>query len=172
MTLLLEGVSLVVANKVLEAQFPGGLRGFRATLDNGSFCTDGTVSRLSFFEPDDALCTLMAMPDYGLELSPNFAADVAVFLYGGISWPPCLWLESSFETGEMPVCWHVDEEKSDRIAVPGYFRRGATLARYGHLEEDAIMAKVTRAGEKNGVSLFRDAMSKQTFAGPGRLRRH
>ena len=72
----------------------------------------------------------------------------------------------------MPVCWHVDEEKSDRIAVPGYFRRGATLARYGHLEEDAIMAKVTRVGEKNGVSLFRDAMSKQTFAGPGRLRRH
>ena len=34
------------------------------------------------------------------------------------------------------------------------------------------MAKVTRAGEKNGVSLFRDEMSKLVFGGPGRLRRH
>ena len=83
------------------------------------------------------------MPDYGLKLSPNFAADVAVFLYGGISWPPCLWLESSFETGEMPVCWHVDEEKTSRIAVPNYFRQGATLARYGHLDEEAIMANAS-----------------------------
>ena len=172
MTLLLEGVSLVVANKVLEARFPGGSRGFGATLDNGSFCTDGTVSRLSFFEIDDALCTLMAMPDYGLALSPDFAADVAVFLYGGVSWPPCLWLESSFEQGELPVCWHVTEEKTSRIAVPNYFRQGATLARYGHLDEEAIMARVTRMGEKHGVSLFRDTTSKHVFAGPGRLRRH
>ena len=172
MTLLLEGVSLVVANKVLEVKFPGGLHGFRATLDNGSFCTDGKISRISFFEPDDALCTLMAMPDYGLELSPNSSTDVAAFLYGGVSWPPCRWLESSFEQGELPVCWHVTDERASRIAVPDYFRQSATLARYGHLDEEAIMARVTRMGEKHGVSLFRDEESNHVFAGPGRLRRH
>ena len=56
--------------------------------------------------------------------------------------------------------------------MPNYFQQGATLARYGHLDEEEIMARVTRMGEKRGLSLFRDEMSKHVFAGPGRLRRH
>lgn len=48
MTILLEGKSLVFANEVLDNQYPGGTLGFRSTWDNGSFCTDGTISRISF----------------------------------------------------------------------------------------------------------------------------
>lgn len=175
MTVLLEGVSLVFENDVLDAQCPGGVFGFRAAWDNGSFCTDGTVSRISFFETADAFCALVAMPNYGLEVSTNFAADVAVFLYGGNLWAPCLWLETSSVTSaksEMPVCWHVAEERGGRFAVPKYFRPNASLACYGHLDEAAIMSKVTRVGEKNGVSLFRDEISNHVFSGPGPLRRH
>lgn len=172
MTVLLEGVSLVFENDILDAQCPGGLLGFRAAWDNGSFCTDGTISRIAFFETDDGFCTLMAMPDYGLEVSTRFAADVAVFLHGGVPWVPCLWLETSHEDPGMQVCWHVTEETNHRIAVPRYFRPDASLARYGNLHEEVIMAKVTRVGEKNGVSQFRDAMTNHILAGPGPLRRH
>lgn len=172
MTILLEGVSLVFENAVLNDQFPGGILGFRAAWNNGSFCTDGTVSRISFFETNDAFCVLTTMPDYGLKISTQYAADVAVFLHGGVPWVPCLWLETSSLKAEMPVCWHAAEERESRFAAPQYFRPDATLARYGQLDEEAIMAKVTRVGEKNGVSLFRDEMSNRIFAGPRPLLRH
>jgi hypothetical protein len=172
MTVLLEGISLVFENEVLDAQCPGGVWGFRSAWDNGSYCSDGKVSRISFFEKDDAFCTLMAMPDFGLEVSTHFAADVAVFLHGGAPWVPCLWLEASVGDAEMKVCWHVTEKQGTRFAVPPYFRQDGSLARYGHLDEAAITAKVTRAGEKRGVSLFRDESSKHIFAGPRPLRRH
>lgn len=175
MTILLEGVSLVFKNETLEAQCSGGVFGFRAAWDNGSFCTDGTLSRISFFETGDAFCALVAMPDYGLEVSTHFAVDVAVFLHGGFPWAPCLWLETSNVTSsksEMQVCWHITEEQGSRFAVPKYFRANSSLARYGHLDEEAIMAKVKRVGEKNGVSIFRDEVSNNTFVGPSPLLRH
>jgi len=43
-----------------------GLLGFRIAWDNGSYCSDGTVCRIAYFETDDAMCAVMAMPDYGL----------------------------------------------------------------------------------------------------------
>jgi hypothetical protein len=175
MTILLEGVSLVFKNDTLDAQCPGGVLGFQAAWDNGSFCTDGTLSRISFFETGDAFCALVTMPDYGLEVSTHFAADVAVFLHGGFPWVPCLWLETSnvmTSKSEMQVCWHITEEQGSRFAVPKYFRANATLACYRHLDEEAIMGKVTRIGEKNGLSLFRDEMSHNIFVGPRPLIRH
>ena len=70
-------MSLVFENRVLDERYAGGTREFRRTWDNGSFCTDGTISRLSFFESDDGFCTLMSLPSFGLEVSSIFATDVA-----------------------------------------------------------------------------------------------
>ena len=115
---------------------------------------------------------LTAMPDYGLKVSTQFAADIAVFLHGGVPWVPCLWLDTSREGKEIQECWHITEDPGERLAVPKYFRTADSLACYGHLSETLLMAKVTRFGEENGVSLFRDATSGHIFAGPGPLRRH
>jgi hypothetical protein len=172
MTILLEGMSLVFANEVLDNQYPGGILGFRSTWDNGSFCTDGTISRISFFEIDDAFCTLMAMPDFGLDVSTNFAADVAVFLHGGAAWAPCIWLETAKSSDGMWVCWHIEEERGERFAVPPYYRKHPTLARYGNLNEETIMATVARTTSSDGVSLFLDRKTNELLAGPAPLRRH
>ena len=103
MAVLLEGVSLVFENEVLEKKYPGGLLGFRAAWDNGSYCSDATVCRIAYFETDDTVCAVMAMPDYGLEISTRFAVDVAVFLHGEALWMHCLWLEP---TGRQTACGH------------------------------------------------------------------
>lgn len=68
MAILLEGMTLVFANETIEAKYPDGLYGFISNWDNGSFCTDGTISKISFFEVGDGLDVLMAMPSMGLEL--------------------------------------------------------------------------------------------------------
>lgn len=172
MTVLLEGMSLVFENRVLEDRFPHGVTGFRAIFDNGSFCSDGTISRISFFESKDAFCVLMGLPDYDIEVSTDFAINVGVFLHGGRPWVPCLWLETSFTADGMCGCWHANESRDPRPAVPSYFRPNNAFARYGQFDEAAIMRKVGRAGTDKGVSLFRDLRTQRMFAGPSPLCRH
>jgi hypothetical protein len=172
MTVLLEGMSLVFENRSLADRYPGGIAGFRLMWDNGSFCTDGTISRISFFESSDAFCTLMSLPDYGIEVSQSFATDVGVFLHGGRPWKPCLWLEVSLEGRGAHCCWHTNEAKDERAAVPSYFRPGHPLVVYGNLDEESVMSRIVRVGDGNGRALFCDQSTNRIFAGPRQLQRH
>jgi hypothetical protein len=52
-------MSLVFENRVLDERYPGRIHEFPQTWDNGLFCSDGTISQLSFFQSDDGFCTLM-----------------------------------------------------------------------------------------------------------------
>jgi hypothetical protein len=171
MAILLEGVSLVFENEVLEEKYPGGVRGLRKDWDNGSFCTDGTISRIADFESDDACCAFIAMPDYGLMVAFSHAADVAMFVHGGAAWAPCLWLETETTPANFQICWHSAAEQGD-VAVPRYSRHGATLARYRGLSEESLKIRVSRAGQENGVSLFHDHQSDRLIFGPSPLARH
>jgi hypothetical protein len=172
MTILLEGMSLIFENRVLNERYPGGDRGFRLTWDNGSFCTDGTISRLSFFESDDGFCTPLSLPSFGLEVSSTVATDVAVFMHGGRPWAPCLWLETSSVTDDHMSCWHIEKKREGRLSVPLYFRPDAGLSAFGHLDEHEVRRLITRDGVKDGVSLFRDLGTNKVFGGPGQIMRH
>ena len=172
MTVLLEGMSLVFENRVLNERYSGGTKGFRLAWDNGSFCTDGTISRLSFFESDDGFCTLMSLPAFGLDVSSTVATDVAVFLHGCRLWTPCLWLEASVIGEGHSCCWHFTEKRGDRTSVPPYFRPAVGLSARGHLDEQEMRKLIRRDGVVKGVSLFRDLGTNKVFSGPGPLTRH
>jgi hypothetical protein len=172
MTILLEGMSLVFENHVLDERYPGGAKAFRLARDNGSFCTDGTISRLSFFESEDGFCTLLSLPSFGLEVSSTVATDVAVFMHGCRPWAPCLWLETSPVGDDHSCCWHFEEKREGRMSVPPYFQPSVGLSTFGHLSEHEIRRAIAREGVKNGISLFRDLGSNKVFGGPGALIRH
>lgn len=172
MTILLEGMSLVFENHVLKERYPGGIKGFRLAWDNGSFCTDGTISQLSFFESDDGFCTLMSLPSFGLEVSSTIATDVAVFMHGCRPWTPCLWLEASEVGDEHSCCWHFTEKREERMSVPPYFRPSVGLSTRAHLDEHEMRKIVKRDGIVKSVSLFRDVSTGKVFGGPGPLTRH
>jgi hypothetical protein len=172
MTILLEGMSLVFENRVLKERYPGGSKSFRLTWDNGSFCTDGTISRLSFFESDDGFCTLLSLPSFGLEVSSTLATDVAVYMHGCRPWAPCLWLETSPVSDEHSCCWHFAEKREDRMSVPPYFQPMAGLSARGHLDERELRGSIKRVGVKNGISFFRDLKTNKVFGGPSALVRH
>jgi len=172
MTLLLEGVSLIFQNSIVEDQFPGGIAHFRAIWDNGSFCTDGKIFRISYFERRDAFDVLMVLPHYGIEVPSGIATDVAVILHGGGELAPCLWLETACEHGRVWVCWHSAARRADCVSVPAYFRARNSLSAYGNLSEHDLMAKITRKGSWKGVSLFQDQSSRRVLVGPNPLSRH
>lgn len=171
MAVLLEGVSLVFENRTLEKKYPGGLLGFRTAWDNGSYCSDGTVCRIAYFETDDAICALMSMPDYGLDTSGRFAVDVAVFLHGGALWMPCLWLETRPDSDSVRACWHISEA-AGKLAVPKYFRQESNLAQYCQLDEVAISKRLGQIGRYKDLGLYRDLKSRAVVFGPSPLCRH
>jgi hypothetical protein len=172
MTVLLEGMSLVFENHVLNERYPGGTKGFRLAWDNGSFCTDGTISQLSFFESEDGFCTLMSLPAFGLDVSAAAATDVAVFMHGCRPWAPCLWLETSEVGDEHSCCWHFTEKREDRMSVPPYFRPAVGLSARWQLDEIEMRKSVRRDGAFKGVALFRDLGTNKVFGGPSPLIRH
>jgi hypothetical protein len=172
MTVLLEGMSLVFENHVLDERYPGGTEGFRLAWDNGSFCTDGTISRLSFFESEDGFCTLMSLPSFGLEVASAVAADVAVFLHGCRALAPCLWLETSDADDDHCCCWHFTKKREERMSVPPYFQPMVGLSSRWHLDESEIRKVIRRDGNAKGLSLFRDLGTNKVFGGPGPITRH
>lgn len=172
LALLLEGMTLVSENAILEAKHPDGLYGFIANSDNGSFCSDGTISKTSFFEVDDGLGVLLALPSMGLELGDKYAADVAAFMHGGGLRSPCIWLESKANSNGYTVCYHYAEEIGEVIAVPKHFKKQSTLSEFQDLNGDEITERVSRVGNNYGVALFQDNQSKNMIYGPKQLCRH
>lgn len=171
MAILLEGMTLVFVNETLEAKHPYGLYGFISSWDNGSFCTDGTISKISFFEVGDGLDVLMTMPSMGLELGIEYAADVAVFMHGGGLRSPCAWLESKTISHGYTACYHYAEEIG-KVIVPRYFKKGSTLSKFQGLTGDEITERVSRVGNNGSVALFQDNKSKNMLYGPRQLCRH
>lgn len=171
MAILLEAATLVVENDTLNEKYAGGVYGFVQDWRNGSYCTDGALSRISFFDEGDAFCALFSLQDRGLEVSAHYAADVAVFVNGGRPWAPCLWLETDSSYDGLPYCWHVHSEPG-KLAVPRYYREGASLAVYTNLGEQQKDDQITLVGRRMHVGIYRDKLADKLLGGPLPLCRH
>ena len=171
MAILIEGMTLVFENNTLEAKYPGGLYGFRSTWDNGSYCTDGTISRLSFFEEDDGFCVFWAMREMGLDIDVKYAADVAIIMHSGRLWTPCLWLDTQTNLQDYSVCWYFAEEIG-KVSVPRYFNKGVTFAKLQGLTKFELSNRISRFSTNGDVAMFKDQESETTIYGPRQLCRH
>lgn len=171
MAILIEGMTLIFESAKLAAKYPDGVYGFKKTWDNGSFCTDGIISRIAFFEEEDGFCVLAAIQDVGLDICVDYAADVAVFLYSSRPWAPCLWLETETSPLGYTTCWHATDEPG-KVSVPGYFKLGLTLTRLHDLSSRDLTSRVRRSATEENYAIFVDSHSKSLFYGPKRLCRH
>jgi len=52
-SVLIEGISVVVRNETLEEKYPGGVDAYRLHVPNRTFCTDGVLTRVGFMVPID-----------------------------------------------------------------------------------------------------------------------
>lgn len=171
MAILLEAATIVVENDTLVDKYAGGIYGFVQDWRNGSFCTDGILSRISFFNEGDAFCALLKLKDRGLAVSGKYAADVAVFVDGGRPWSPCLWLETDFTYDGMPYCWHA-ESPSGRLAVPRYYREGASLACFSGIDKSVMEKRVVLVAQSKHQGFYQDNESRKIIGGPLPLCRH
>ncbi|PKO33648.1 MAG: hypothetical protein CVU34_11885 [Betaproteobacteria bacterium HGW-Betaproteobacteria-7] len=171
MAILLEGYSLVFRIDAIEQKYPGGTHGLVYDWNNGSWCSDGSLGRISYYAKDDAFCCLLALADRGLNIASTHAEDVALILHGGHPWAPCLWAEVETTPSGFVYCAHISD-KPERIFFPGYFRRDWSLAHYA-IQDEAVLARdVAPVIRSARGATYRDARLDKTFRGPGFLSRH
>ena len=53
MSVLIEGISVVVRNETLEEKYPGGVVAYCLGCPNQTFCSDGRLTRVGFMVPND-----------------------------------------------------------------------------------------------------------------------
>jgi len=171
MGVLLEGISIIVRNDALESRYPGGVEGLRADCPNGSFCTDGTLSRAAFMDERDAACFIGLLLAHGLELGEQGAADIAVFAHGGRLRQPCLWLEMEVNRDGLPICW-LAGTKPGRIFVPDYFDLSDCAGRHYRLSATEWARRFERIGSKDRVDFYRDRRTGKVIPMGGAILRH
>ena len=107
MSVLIEAISIVVSNRVLEERYPGGVTGFARDCPNATFCTDGYVSRVGFMCMRDTLFFLGMLEACGIDCTADGPAGEAVVVDQNTGpTQPCLWLEFSHSEAGVAVCWH------------------------------------------------------------------
>jgi tetratricopeptide (TPR) repeat protein len=142
MSVLCEGISVIVRIDVLEALYPGGAAGYEAARPNASFCRDDDLTRVGFMHPDDVQAFINELEAVA-RLAPldgdQFADLAVVDQFDGLTLP-CPWLEWDVAdgltrawlkgsdpgllatpvgwTGPSTVKWDLDEGGNVRARVP------------------------------------------------------
>lgn len=171
MALIVEGMTLVFLNEVINDKYHGGLKGFTQDWDNGSFCTDGFISKISYFEESDATAALISMDAQGLSFVMDFADDIAVFLHSGFLATPCVWLETHInDYGHLECRYALDH--SNEVHIPDYFLKEDTLANYLGQDGNALAEYIFRLDGDHQSGVFLNIKDNSVLSGPKVLVRH
>jgi hypothetical protein len=94
MTVLVEGVSVIIKLEAIEKTIPDGFEGFRQYIPNYSWCKDDQIIRLGFLDGDEAKEFVKKLESLNLVYQGSEGAqDFAIVdqMYGPTS--KCSWLE-------------------------------------------------------------------------------
>lgn len=164
MSILLDGVCVIVRADALEARYPGGCAGFARDAGIDSYRRDDHLVAVSFYERRDATCVVAQLIHAGFELGGQFACDIAVFDSGGELWQPCLWLEIS-ENDDGLAIGSLAGVDAESIGVPPYFdeeRVEDSLGSLYRLTDRQLRRRLAVQGREEGCLLLLDRKTGQT----------
>ena len=155
MSVLIEGISLVVPVITLDATWPGGARAFAGDVTSapGSsarhVCSDGALVSVGFLHPADARVVIAELREHGLmELDPLRHHDVAIVDQEDGPSLPCAWLQWKRERSGPTSAWFANREPGD-LAVPAGWTPALApcLTRIDRRDEPGRMLKLAEDGE-------------------------
>lgn len=106
MAVPIRAYSILVRNKTIDEQFPGGMAAYASLCPNRPFCTDGKLTRVCFMTKADMKLFCAALAERGLTAAADKGVlqDVALVIEGEVNDYPCLWLEHGTIQGQ-PAAW-------------------------------------------------------------------
>lgn len=121
MSILIEGLSIVVPNLALEEKYPGGVPGFARDCPKSTFCTDGHISRVGFMCVRDTLFFAGMLEACRLNCSREGPAGELVIVDQNTGpAQPCLWLEFGHNRDGVAMGWHACRPPGDLHVPEGW----------------------------------------------------
>jgi hypothetical protein len=110
MSVLIEAISIVIRHETVEQHFPGGVQGLKDCPPNKTFCDDGSLVRVGFMTPFDALNYARRLERMGFEHLVDGAAKdfVGINQHRGLL-DPCDWLTV--------IYFDIDDDREKRVTA-------------------------------------------------------
>jgi hypothetical protein len=162
MSVLIEGISLILRRTEVDVRFPGGTAALFDAFEDAAVCADRHLIRLGFLDGERVDDVLTALEGHGFRIAEdNRFLDLAVVdQVLGLSLP-CDWLEFDSAPGEPAYCWMKGEARG-ALVVPANWRYEHSLSRrFGRAASAPSEERYRWLRSEEGIEVYRDAESGQ-----------
>jgi hypothetical protein len=170
MAVLVEGISVIVKRKSIDAHYPGGWEGFVEDAPNRTLCADADLARVGFMAPGDVKHFIERLERRGLKFSDGKqAVDLAVVdqLRGPTT--NCPWVEwgrVKLDEGTVSAC-QMAGGKDPQVACPVAWKFVGSLSeKFTYVPNEDMDRSMKFLRRENGIDVFEDlATGKEVFMG-------
>jgi hypothetical protein len=182
MPIIVEALSVVVTDEVVQSKLKGGVKAFLKMVPNNTHCTDGVLHRVGFMVPADVQEFVQVLQGAGLcMMYKNRFLDVAVvdMLMGPTM--ACSWLgfgrQKFFQDmrqfrhceEDFSIAWHmpvgspygipVDSKGAYKIAVPADWSPDKAIYSNNFIPKVKLEERLISLGNIGGITRFWDSTS-------------
>jgi hypothetical protein len=172
MSVLVEGVSVIIKMDAILKKIINGWDGFEALIPNQTMCTDGEIVRIGFMRTEDAIIFVENLQLYGLHfLQDNKAIDMVLADQMFHLTPECDWLElghvNSGHNDALVVAGRLFGSQVTQLATPSYWiYEGSLSATYECFTNDHEENGLKFIRHENGVDVYLNPLTgKEMYVG-------
>ena len=163
MSVLIEGINLVIQREAANARYPGGVVALSEAVSDAALCMDDHLIRFGFLEGERVDAVVEQLESAGLELTDGhrFLDFAIVDQMNGLPLP-CDWLEFDSAPGEPAFCWKRGEARGT-LVVPSNWRYEHSLSRrFGRITEPPPPDRYRLIDSVDGIEVYEEIESGKT----------
>ncbi len=173
MSVLVEGISVILRAEPVISRFPGGWDAFKAQVPNRTLCADGELIRVGFMVPQDAEAYIQVLGKSKLTyLRSGKAIDLVVADQRRGLCAPADWVEFGTIDWEddvsrkMSACRLVGSKVMEMVTPEGWSYEDSLSAQYLYLSQRAIPEYLDFLRHEDGLDVYRDLRDgKEVYVG-------
>lgn len=160
MGVIIEAINVIVPVAAIESRFPGGLPSYEGVVPNGTFCSDGYLTRVGFTAGPDVEAFISVITASGLRLlNGNEFEEIAVVDQQTGPTRRSNWLQAGKYPNGLGVAWLLGTSPSP-VAIPVNWT--PTKFRF-HLREELGERFLPLTNEKGNDVLLDFKTGKETY---------
>jgi hypothetical protein len=167
MSVLIEGVSVVILNSTIDKKYKGGLSKYKQDIPNGTLCTDGHIVRVGFMAPPDVGHFVMNLEKHGFIFKQNEkCVDIVVIDQIEGFTVPCDWLVFQRTPDGVAFC-SLKGIEIGKIAVPNGWKLENSLSKkFTKVDNNNVIGRLQYLRTDGKVDVFLDKQTnKEVYMG-------
>jgi hypothetical protein len=173
MSVLIEGISVVIRVERIAAQFQSNFDAFKRLIPHQNFCADGELVRVGFMAPDDARAFVAKLEGAGLRFlnDQRQALDIAVVDQRQGFTTECTWaVFGRVDIGpagsqEVAVCQLVGS-RVNRVVMPPHWKFEGSLSDSAQFVPTEDIGKMKFLRHERGLDVYLDPTTgKELYVG-------